>query len=101
MIEHITTNVGDHAFAKPGHKIKTGVGRSRHDDDDREQRQQRLIERRGICLNKALVDNALEPLADDEETRRRHEQRACRSEHLATVGARIADQKPQLAKGGE
>ena len=79
----------------PSHetKIEARIGRRRHHHDDREEGEQRLVERRRVGLYEALIDNALETLADDEEAASGQQQRASRGDHLPAVRRGVAPQE--------
>ena len=96
--EHGATHVGDDSLAQPGHQIETHIRGARHHHDHAEQSEQRLIQRRGIAAREAHVDDALEPLADDQKAARGDHQRHGSADHLPAVRRDEAPQDAQVTQ---
>src|SRR6516165_4457179 len=98
MIEHALAKIRGDALADPRHVVETHIGRDRHRGDDREQPNERLVERAGIVGQEAAIDDELEPLPHSERAARGNEQRRAGNRKAAAIRQQEAAEAAEAAQ---
>jgi hypothetical protein len=85
MGEDLVAQIGDGALAEPAYEIETGGARHRQHGDDQEHDGEILIDKAGMGVGEAVIDDAPDRHRDDQGRRRCHNQRQQRQRQLPTV----------------
>ena len=83
--EHRAADVGRDALADPGHRVEARIRGGGEHAHDREQREERRVERGRVGAREAGVDDALQALAEHQHAARRDHERDARRRPCAPV----------------